>query len=141
MSERTQWLNVIIPIEPKGKGRPRHTKSGHTYTPLATRVYERKLREVIAAAWPHENGTVLAPLAGPIGASILAEFALPKAAKPGSRPHHIQKPDGDNIAKAVLDALNGIVFVDDAQVVDLRVRKVWATETSALHIGVFSLDD
>lgn len=37
-------------------------------------------------------------------------------------------PDGDNIGKCVLDALNGNVWKDDAQVVDLRVRKVDARD-------------
>lgn len=133
MTDRTQWLNVIIPIKPKGKGRPRHTKSGHTYTPEATRKYEKALRDVIAAAFLGEK------IAGPVGVSILAEFALPKKVTSTDRPYHVQKPDGDNVAKAVLDALNGIVFVDDSQVIDLRVRKVWSSE-NALHIGVWTPD-
>lgn len=33
------------------------------------------------------------------------------------------KPDADNIAKAVLDAMNGLAFVDDSQVVSLSVTK------------------
>ena len=41
------------------------------------------------------------------------------------RPH--KKPDVDNIAKVVLDALNGLVYTDDKQVTDLRVRKRYDT--------------
>ena len=36
------------------------------------------------------------------------------------------KPDTDNIAKSILDSLNGIAYLDDKQVVDLRVRKQYA---------------
>ena len=36
------------------------------------------------------------------------------------------KPDTDNIAKSILDSLNGIAYKDDKQVVDLRVRKQYA---------------
>jgi Holliday junction resolvase RusA-like endonuclease len=35
----------------------------------------------------------------------------------------VSRPDADNLAKIVLDALNGIVFADDAQVVELIVKK------------------
>ena len=34
-----------------------------------------------------------------------------------------KKPDTDNIAKIVLDSLNGIAYPDDSQVVDLQVLK------------------
>ena len=37
------------------------------------------------------------------------------------------KPDVDNIAKAVLDALNGVIWVDDKQVVELTVKKYYGT--------------
>lgn len=38
------------------------------------------------------------------------------------------KPDADNIAKAVLDALNGVVFHDDNQVVSLSVQKFYSDD-------------
>jgi Holliday junction resolvase RusA-like endonuclease len=38
------------------------------------------------------------------------------------------KPDLDNVAKAVLDAINGIVYVDDAQVINLVATKRYATD-------------
>jgi hypothetical protein len=37
-----------------------------------------------------------------------------------------KKPDIDNIAKTYLDAMNGVIFVDDTQVVELHVKKVYA---------------
>jgi Holliday junction resolvase RusA-like endonuclease len=41
--------------------------------------------------------------------------------------HHLVSPDADNIAKAVLDGLNGTVWVDDKQVVCLTVKKRYGT--------------
>ena len=38
-------------------------------------------------------------------------------------------PDADNIAKAVLDALNGVAFADDSDVVELLVEKAPRTRT------------
>jgi len=40
---------------------------------------------------------------------------------------HVSKPDVDNLAKGVLDALNGLAFKDDSQVGQLDIRKSWAT--------------
>ncbi len=38
---------------------------------------------------------------------------------------HTQRPDLDNLAKAVLDALHGIAFLDDAVVDEMKLRKEW----------------
>ena len=40
----------------------------------------------------------------------------------------VSKPDWDNIGKAVCDALNGVAWKDDAQVIDARVRKRYADD-------------
>lgn len=56
-------------------------------------------------------------------------YTVPKSwskAKKESVRYKTSKPDLDNLAKTVLDALNGIAFVDDSQVVDLRLSKVYA---------------
>lgn len=37
-----------------------------------------------------------------------------------------KKPDLDNLAKAILDGLNGIAYFDDGQVVKLNVEKVYS---------------
>jgi Holliday junction resolvase RusA-like endonuclease len=37
-----------------------------------------------------------------------------------------KKPDIDNIAKTYLDAMNGVIFVDDTQVIDLHVKKLYS---------------
>jgi Holliday junction resolvase RusA-like endonuclease len=38
----------------------------------------------------------------------------------------MKKPDCDNIVKIILDALNGVAYTDDKQVVDVRCRKCYA---------------
>ena len=37
-----------------------------------------------------------------------------------------KKPDIDNVAKAFLDAMNGTVYLDDTQVVELNIKKVYS---------------
>lgn len=53
---------------------------------------------------------------------------------------YTKKPDIDNIAKAALDALNGLAWHDDSQVVSLLVRKRYCSE-AGLDVIIKSLDD
>ena len=51
---------------------------------------------------------------------------------------HTQKPDADNLVKAVCDACNKIVWADDAQIAFMDVRKVWES-VGAVMVTVESL--
>ena len=53
---------------------------------------------------------------------MVFSFQQPKSNK---TQWHIQRPDLDNLAKAVLDALHGIAFPDDAVVDEIKLRKQW----------------
>jgi crossover junction endodeoxyribonuclease RusA len=97
------------------KGRPVVTHGGRA--DLGT------WRQAIAAR-ARAAGAV--PVAGPV--SIGLTFTLPR---PASRPkrdrHPDRKPDLDKLIRAALDALTGIAFVDDAQVVRCHAWKRYAT--------------
>ena len=41
---------------------------------------------------------------------------------------HIKKPDLDNMAKAVLDALNGLAYIDDSQIYSLTLYKTYSEQ-------------
>jgi Holliday junction resolvase RusA-like endonuclease len=121
---------ISIPGEPKGKGRPRYTKSGHAYTPRDTAVYEQLVRLTFKGkypqAMPFEKDT-------PLKAVICAWFSIPKSVSKTKRElmekgyiKPTKKSDADNIAKIVLDSLNKIAYYDDAQVVELTVKKGYA---------------
>lgn len=68
------------------------------------------------------------PIEGPIEVCIHFYFDRPKRHSKKQRecPWHAQKPDIDNLTKAVCDALNEICFQDDSQICLLTVRKEWA---------------
>lgn len=99
-----------------GSARPRVTRHG-TYIPKPTREY----RESILAAWSEAGGR---RFECPVGVEVDVYRALPKSRpkKTESEPDTF-KPDVDNIAKNVLDALNGHAWADDAQVTRLCVSK------------------
>ena len=108
----------------RGKGRVRFVRqTGRTYTPDSTAEAMERVRQAYVAA-----GGEKAPAGTPVGVLIMASRPMPK-----SRPKRVEsepdtyKPDADNIAKLVLDALNGVAWHDDTQVIDLQVMKASRT--------------
>lgn len=66
------------------------------------------------------------PLAGPVSMTMRVTYAVPASWPKWKKAIAVwkpSKPDGDNLFKIVADALNGIAWVDDAQIVDLSVQK------------------
>ncbi len=108
-----------------GKGRPRvSTIAGRPrmYTPAKTVAWEK----LVAEAAHNAMGNVL-PSPHPWSVRIVIFAPIPaswpkrrqEAAKRGDEVPG--KPDLDNVAKAVLDACNGVLYEDDKQVCRLRV--------------------
>ena len=57
--------------------------------------------------------------------------------RPSAPACHVQRPDADKLARAILDALDRAnVYHDDSQVVDLRARKEWTSSTPGVRILV-----
>lgn len=85
--------------------------------------FERTVGQIAAQHFPE-------PLTGPVRVRIWATFETPaswskkKTAEHINRPH-TQRPDLDNLGKAILDGLNRIAFVDDGQVAEIETRKYW----------------
>lgn len=109
--------------DPQGKARPRFV-NGRVYTPQRTRDYEAEVRQAYMQTFKALN-----PIPGAVRLEVQADFRVPKSGKHQPASWCLKRPDADNIAKAVLDALNGIAFADDAQVCDVRVVKRWADES------------
>jgi Holliday junction resolvase RusA-like endonuclease len=115
-----------IPGKPFGKQRPRATRQGRVYTPAETVSFERQVGMIARPHFP-------APISGPVRLTIHATFATPASwsqRKAAAHLHrmHVQRPDLDNIAKAIKDALNRIAWADDAQVAEMTVSKVWGLQ-------------
>ena len=119
-------VTILLPGPPIGKGRPRFRRdSGHAYTPERTRAYEKALRQEAALAM---RGKKI--MTGPVEVHVTAFFPIPKIGTTHRSP--TGRPDVDNILK-VLDALNGIVFKDDAQIVKATVSKHYSDDP---HLSV-----
>lgn len=114
-----------VPGEPGHKGRPRFTRYGHAYTDKKTVEFENLVRVAFAQHVPGHQ-----PYEGQCRVEIDAYFQIPistsKKRKALMMAGHIRptkRPDCDNIAKAVLDALNSVAYNDDKQVIEMVVRK------------------
>lgn len=119
--------------KPQGKARPRFTCQGWAYTPKQTADYEQQIRQAYISA----GGQLISDTA-PIIVCITAEF---KKAKSNKMQTPTLKPDTDNIAKIVCDALNGVAYHDDKQITSLTVDKVWAEDgIERVEIEVESID-
>ena len=124
-------VNLTIPGEPKGKGRPRFSRVGahvRTYTPEATASYENLIKvaymTLVNFKFPDDT---------PLRIEIDAYFAIPKSVSKKNRElmlsdslRPLKKPDNDNILKVVCDALNGIAYRDDVQIAETDVRKYYS---------------
>ena len=130
-------VNFTIPGKPFAKQRPRFSRrSGVAFTPAPTVSFERTVGQIAAKHFP-------APIEGPVGLTIMATFQPPaswskkKAAAHLGRPH-TQKPDLDNLGKALLDGLNRIAFADDSQVSSVTMVKSWG-QIEGTHVIVEAL--
>jgi Holliday junction resolvase RusA-like endonuclease len=116
-----------VPGEPRGWARAR-TQGARFFTDTKTRSEKQAV-----AAWAMEAGARI--IDGPVSVTLTAYLRIPKSATKKARAAMLagaerptKKPDGDNLAKLALDALNGVCWHDDVQVVDLTVRKFWSDE-------------
>jgi Holliday junction resolvase RusA-like endonuclease len=125
-----RWTTTLH-IDPIAKGRPRFTRIGHAFTPKRTRDYEKMVKEMCLSAW---NGE---PLSGPVVLTVDFTIARPKTNK---TTYHSQKPDCDNLLKAIQDSLNGVAFNDDSQIVCTSSSKKWG-DSGLVEIIVESYDD
>lgn len=141
----TETLFVCVPGDPVGKGRARVRMMGKMpmlYTPKATVEYEQR---VAYEAGMSMRGAEL--FSGPVELKLQIFMPIPvsytKAKKAAARLGKLvptKKPDLDNVLKAICDAFNGVVWIDDTQVVDCHVTKRFS-DTPCVMCQVTALDD
>lgn len=133
-------LRFIIPGEPHGQARPRFTQVNghvHTYDAEESRNYKAYVK-MIAQTAARAQGWQYAEKEG-IGVNIYAHMSVPpskskkfRAAALAGDELPTKKPDVDNIFKAVTDALSGVLFRDDKQIVHSRVEKTYSEQPEVL---------
>jgi Holliday junction resolvase RusA-like endonuclease len=121
-------IKLIIPGEPCAKQRPRLGKE-FTYTPAKTVNYETLIKHL------YITGNYGKQLEGQLEMTVRANFSIPKSDsnkkaydKSMGFVRPIKKPDWDNIGKICADALNGLAYHDDSQIVKATVEKWYSLE-------------
>lgn len=121
-------IRFAIPGVAVPKARARTVAQGgrvHSYTPEATKAWEQAVQW---AAKPHRPES---PLTCPLAVAMVFYLPKPKRCK---REHPSVRPDIDNYAKAILDALNGMMWVDDGQIVQLTASKSYGEPRVEIEI-------
>jgi len=115
--------DIFFPFPPTPKGRPRFTRTGHAYTPKKTLDYEK----TIAMYYVDQGFT---KYEGPVQIKLVFQMPIPKSFTKkkielikGGYLKYDKKPDLDNLAKSILDALNGIAYEDDSKITGLFLVK------------------
>ncbi|KVP77515.1 endodeoxyribonuclease RusA [Burkholderia ubonensis] len=126
-----QRVEFVVPGKPVAKGRPRFARHGahvRTFTPEATERYENLVKMAARAAMRDTQ-----PYEGPV--RLIVNIGLPIPASWSQKRQDAaaagaigatKKPDADNVVKALKDGMNGVVYADDGQVVDLWISKRYA---------------
>lgn len=121
-------VKFTIPGIPIPKARPRVVR-GRAFTPKKTKDYEALVKDVYRLT----VGEYLGDSA--IVATIDLYFPIPESYSKSKKRRiadgeikHTKRPDVDNCAKAILDALNEVAYKDDAQIVESRITKHYAVD-------------
>lgn len=130
-------ISLYFDIKPKAKQSFRTTRSGRKYLDKSVIAYRDAIRMMAGAQM---RGVDLC--AGEVYVEVVFAFRRPQSLLKAQRDAigsgllelpKTTKPDVDNLCKALLDALNGIAWIDDAQVCEIWAKKVWAASD---HIAV-----
>ena len=109
--------------EPVPQSRPRFGRGGRVYEPARMTAFKSAIRAAASAAMAGSS-----PLSEPV-ACTLRFFRKFKATARNFG-------DADNLAKAVLDAVNGLAFVDDSQVTSLLIQKFQDRENPRVEVSI-----
>lgn len=139
LSESTAFT---VPGRPRGKGRPRAAYlGGHVrmYTDRNTVEYEREIAKAYRAAGGDIHD-------GPVSVFVHCVFPVPQSVNKRTREMMLSgemwpnnKPDGDNVLKAVLDGLNKVAYHDDTQVGAVVLTRAFGEE-GCVQVEIMDLE-
>ena len=143
MAENDKELKIVIYGEPVPQGRPRFARMGnyvHAYDPQKSKDYKRLVRLWVTERLKKIDGFI--PFQNALYVDITFWLSIPSSWSKKKRIEAdsglirpIKRPDADNLFKS-LDALNGLLWVDDSIITDLHIRKRYTAELARTEIIV-----
>ena len=137
-------MKLVFEIEPVEQARPRATRMGRgirLYDPKKVSVYKKQLAMMCKFQYKQ------APLTGPLMVElnffrhVQSSLSKKERALRLSGSHRpVVKPDTDNYIKSTLDGLNGLLWEDDNQIVDLIAHKYYS-DNPRVEIEVTQLNE
>mgnify|MGYP001281759423 FL=1 len=134
-------LTLTIPAEPIAQGRPRFSSRGgfvRAYDPKKSKDWKAFIAD-FASRCMEEQGYDK-PTDVPLKVRARFAFSLPKSRwrkrSPVEAQWRSQKPDLDNLFKAVTDACEGIVYHNDSQIVKVVIEKIMVAQGEAPYVAV-----
>jgi Holliday junction resolvase RusA-like endonuclease len=131
----TLVVTFTVDGDPVPKGRPRFARRGQfvqTYTDAKTIDYETH----VAMRARHAIGATK-PLEGALSVFLYLRYIVPASYSKKRKEaclrgvEYPKRIDIDNVYKSITDAMNGIVYLDDSQIVEAHIKKVYAEESGA----------
>ena len=123
-------IKFTVPGSCVGKQRPKFSSRGNfvrAYTQTKTVNYENLVKMSYYNTNMFRN-----KLEGAIKATVVAVYPIPESVSKSNKKKmlngelpYIKKPDVDNIAKSIFDALNNIAYNDDNQINEINVKKIY----------------
>ena len=136
-------MEIVIYGEPIPQGRPRFTKTGHTYDPQRSRNYKQLVRFWVTQHlkkiddWKPFENALCVDLTFYMGIpSSWSKKKRIQAIQGQIRPTSKRLGDLDNIVKAILDANNGLLWVDDCIITDISARKRYTADLARVVLKV-----
>ena len=126
-------IQLKFEIKPMAKQSFRTTRNGNKYLDPSVIKYRKTIRNMAILQMRNQKAE---KIEGAVNMNIIYAFRRPQSLSKKERNEidngkivpKTTKPDIDNLTKAILDALNGIVWKDDAQVTQINVQKIWSAK-------------
>lgn len=123
-------VSFTIPGNPVAQGRPRAARRGNRimmYDPKPSKDYKEYVANIAKEYAPEE------PTEAALGVQMKIYREIPKSTTKKDRKlineglkRPVVRPDASNYAKGIEDALSGIIYKDDSQIVDLHIKKYYS---------------
>jgi len=133
MEKNDKKIMLTFEIKPMAKQSFRTTRTGQKYLDASVIKYRKAIRNMAIAQMRKQKAQ---KIEGAVNMNIVYAFRRPQSLSKKERSEidggksvpKTTKPDIDNLTKAILDALNGIAWKDDAQVTQINVQKIWSAK-------------